>query len=173
MRVLIVYESMFGSTETIAKAIAEGMAPAVGAEVVNVDDAPEELSGFDLLVVGGPTHVHGMTRPSTRKGAEKQAPGGVRSRRLGVREWLAALEPPPAALTAAVFDTRLDKPRWLTGSAAKGAAKALKRRHIRLAAAPESFYVTTGTPPELADGESARARGWGTTLATHMTAHVR
>lgn len=170
MRALIVYESMFANTERIAKAIAEGMGPDADPEVVNVDDAPEELSGVDLLVVGGPTHVHGMTRPSTRKAAAEQATGDVRSHG-GVREWLTTVKP-SAGLRAAAFDTRVDKPRWLTGSAAKGEAKALKRNHIKLVAAPESFYVTGATPPELADGEVGRASAWGTRLASEITAHA-
>lgn len=170
MRALIVYESMFANTEKIANAIAEGMGPDISPEVMNVDDAPAELSGVDLLVVGGPTHVHGMTRASTRKAAAEQATEGVRSHQ-GVREWLTALTA-PAGLRAAVFDTRLGKPRWLTGSAAKGEAKALRRNHITLVTRPQSFYVTGGEPPELADGEPARAREWGTTLATKITANA-
>ena len=169
MRALIVYESMFGTTETIANEIAKGMPPDVSAEVVNVDDAPDELDGVDLLVVGGPTHVHGMSRPSTRKGAADQTTGALRSER-GIREWLTALEPAPAGLAAAVFDTRIDKPRWLTGSAARGAAKMLKQHHIRVIAPPESFYVSTGSPPAAAEGEPARARDWGHAIAAELTA---
>ncbi|MTD59193.1 flavodoxin family protein [Amycolatopsis pithecellobii] len=168
MRALVVYESMFTNTEKVAKAIVEGLGADVSAEVVNVDDAPDELAGVDLLVVGGPTHVHGMTRPSTRKAAAEQATGDVRSH-IGVREWLATLKSPPAALCAAAFDTRLNKPRWLTGSAARGVAKELKRSRIKLVTAPQSFYVTGATPPELADGECARARDWGSALATEVS----
>ncbi|NKQ51807.1 flavodoxin family protein [Amycolatopsis sp. K13G38] len=163
MRALIVYESMFGNTEVIARAIADGLAAET--EVVNVDDAPDALAGFDLLVVGGPTHVHGMSRASTRKSAQDQASDGVRSRK-GIRDWLDSLKPAPAGLAAATFDTRIGKPRWLTGSAAVGAAKALKRRHIRVIAKPESFYVNTATPPELGGDERARAQEWGRSIAT-------
>ncbi|GAA4659358.1 MULTISPECIES: flavodoxin family protein [Amycolatopsis] len=169
MRALIVYESMFGNTEAVAKAVAGGMAPEVSAKVVNVDDAPGDLAEFDLLVVGGPTHVHGMSRPATRKSAAEQAKDGVCSRG-GVREWIASLKPVPAGLLAVTFDTRLDKPRWLVGSAAAGAAKALERRHVRIICKPESFFVTTAEPPALAGGERERAWGWGTAIAAEMTA---
>jgi flavorubredoxin len=56
MRALIVYESMFGNTFAIAKSIAEGLAPHMTAEVVEVGQAPTELGPeFQLIVVGGPT----------------------------------------------------------------------------------------------------------------------
>ncbi|WP_283138115.1 hypothetical protein [Rhizohabitans arisaemae] len=39
---------------------------------------------IDILVVGGPTHVFGMTWPSTRKSAAEQAPGELVSRGRGM-----------------------------------------------------------------------------------------
>lgn len=170
MRALIVYESMFGNTELIARAIADGLAPITRAEVVNVDDAPAGLDGVDLLVVGGPTHVHGMSRPTTRQSAAEQAADGVRSQQRGVREWLGSLGPAPAGVRAAVFDTRIHKARWIVGSAAQGVAKLLSRRHYSLAAEPESFFVTTKEPIELLPGELRRARDWGNALAVQSAA---
>jgi hypothetical protein len=157
MRILVVFESMFGATEQIARAVGRGLA----AEVVNVDDAPTDLSGVDLLVVGGPTHVHGMSRAETRKSAAEQGEQPTRSG-TGVREWLDSLGPVPRGLPVAAFDTRIDKPRLLTGAASVGIVKRLRRLGCRASAAAESFFVgTDAAGTGLAAGELARAEAWG------------
>jgi flavodoxin-like protein len=168
MRALVVYESMFGGTELIARAVGEGLAMQGSVDVVNVDAAPTAIENVDLLVVGGPTHAHGMSRPSTRQGAAQQATGGIRSGN-GIREWLDALVASRPGMQAAVFDTRLAKPRWLTGSAAKAAAKRLRRHGYPLLAQPESFLVGSESA-ELLPGEQERARSWAHTLGTTVAA---
>jgi flavodoxin len=56
MSSLVVYESMWGNTKTVAEAVAEGIGRDVA--VVHVADAPVLVpSDVDLLVVGGPTHA--------------------------------------------------------------------------------------------------------------------
>lgn len=164
MRVLLVYESMFGNTQKIANSIAEGLLRYARVDLVEVGDASTgPLDGdIDLLIVGGPTHARGMSRPSSRASAVKQAKDGVISARTGLREWLEALQPPKAT-PAAAFDTRLDKPGWLVGSAARGAAKRLRRAGCELIVAPRSFVVTGGEGPPR-DGELERARRWGAAL---------
>src|SRR5262249_1708788 len=69
MRAVVVYESMFGNTRTVAEAIAAGLSSSsVPTTVVSVFSKEDvDLHGVDLLVVGAPTHVHGM--PSTRSRA--------------------------------------------------------------------------------------------------------
>ncbi|HKS43634.1 MAG TPA: flavodoxin domain-containing protein [Amycolatopsis sp.] len=166
MHAVVIYESMLGNTEKIARAIAEGLSPRVPADVVNVDKATPELAGADLIVVGGPTHVHGMSRSSTRDGARKQASGEIRSA-TGIREWLEGLGAAPDGALAATFDTRLGQPRWLTGSAARGAAKLLRRHGYRLLVPAESFFVVT-KPDRLVDGELDRAHRWGERLADRV-----
>ena len=81
MRAVVVYESMFGNTHAIADAIGKGLGqglePADNVVVVPVVEAGRDGSGYaDLLVVGGPTHFHGMSRARTRKwaGATAQKP---------------------------------------------------------------------------------------------------
>ena len=74
MQAVIVYESMFGSTKKVAEAIAGGLADGAEVSVVPVTSAGAHiLDGADLVVVGGPTHTHGMSRPGTRKMAGKRA----------------------------------------------------------------------------------------------------
>ena len=71
MKALVVYESMYGNTAEIGEAIAASLR----AHELEVDAgpitrfAPSELAGFDLVVVGGPTHAHGMSMSATRKTA--------------------------------------------------------------------------------------------------------
>ncbi|RJQ87280.1 flavodoxin family protein [Amycolatopsis panacis] len=161
MRAIVVYESMFGNTEEVAYAVGEGCG---ASEVFAVNQAPGDLRGYDLLVVGAPTHVHGLSRPSTRKAAAEQEQGGARTGEPGLREWLGAFAALPPALETAVFDTRIGKPRWLTGSAARSAAKIL-RDLGRAPAEVESFLVEgDGPDTKLVAGEATRARDWGAGL---------
>ncbi|HEX2498254.1 MAG TPA: flavodoxin domain-containing protein [Actinomycetes bacterium] len=165
MRALVVYESMFGNTRRIAEAIAAGLEMSAQVDLVAVGSAPAVLADdLDLVVVGGPTHAHGMTRPGTRTSAAEQAADTVTPAGTGLRDWLEAIRPRPG-LAAATFDTRFDKPGWLTGSAARGAAKRLQRSGCRLVASPESFYVL-GTTGPVQDGELDRAYDWGRALGS-------
>src|SRR6476661_58109 len=68
MRALIVYETMYGSTRTIAEHIALGLADRFEATLVPVADATTDLAAAaDLVVCGAPTHAHGLPRPGTRR----------------------------------------------------------------------------------------------------------
>jgi hypothetical protein len=164
MRALVVYESMFGNTQTIADAVAGGVAHRMPVDAVEVGGAPATLDDdVTLLVVGGPTHAFGMSRPRTRQDAATQAPDGLVSTRTGLREWLAALRA-PVGIAAAAFDTKVSKPN-LPGSAARAAEKRLRRLGFRIAAPAESFYVG-GTLGPLLDGEQDRALHWGDQLGT-------
>jgi flavodoxin len=178
MRALVVYESMYGNTHTIADAIAAGLGDADGVDEVRslpvVHATPADLEGMDLVVVGGPTHVHGMTRESTRtaaiEGAQKpdsdlevdpDADPGE-----GVRDWLAEIGSGNGA-AAAAFDTRIDKPSLVTGRASKGIDRALRHHGFAPAVKPQSVLVTTEN--DLLDGEAERAREWGRSLAAHAS----
>ncbi len=64
---------------------------------------------------------------------------------------------------AAVFDTRFNKPMWLTGSASKEIARRLRGKGYSITGT-QSFLVQT-TGGTLADGERERAVVWGRALA--------
>jgi len=167
MDAVVVYESMFGNSERVARAVAEGLGERVGVTVLDVDDpaaAPEGLQDADLLVAGGPTHAFGMTRPATRADAVQRATGDVSGRTRGLREWVESVPRQGDARLAATFDTRVTKVKPLPGSAARGAAKVLRRAGFRMLVAPASFYVGDVEGP-LDDGELDRARAWGRSLA--------
>src|SRR4051794_9768742 len=109
MKVLVVYESMWGNTGQVAEAVARGLG---GAPVHEVTDASTiDLADVDLLVLGGPTHAFSMTREATRRDAHRQgASFGVEQR--GIRELLAEL-PAGFDVPVATFDTRVAKVRHL------------------------------------------------------------
>src|ERR1017187_1262068 len=102
MQVVIVYESMYGNTHLVAGAIEAGFAPGADVTVVPVSAArPELLDEAALVVVGGPTHVHGMSRAATRKGAAEAAQKPDSGPTLepdalspGLREWFGTLAVP-------------------------------------------------------------------------------
>jgi Flavodoxin domain len=165
MRSLVVYESWFGNTLQVAKHIASALAAEGEVELVSVDDPLPPLDDVDLVVVGAPTHVHGLSSMRSRDAALDQGANGI-DPGIGVRGWIDNL-PHGEGLRMAVFDTRADKPELLVGSAARGIARRLRRRGYRLVAEPESFFVY-GTSGPLEVGELERAAEWATALASEV-----
>lgn len=166
MRIAVVYESLYGNTRRIAEAIADGLGDAADVSLVNVREAsPAMVADLDLLVAGGPTHVHGTSSRLSRKGAaddadkKRRTPPDVEGAPL--RDWLDAL-PRVDGLRAATFDTRLDKPKLLVGTAAKGVAKRLHQRGYEVVG--EESFLVGGTEGPLLPDEIARARAWGQSL---------
>lgn len=161
MKAVVIYESMFGNTRLVAEAIAEGMAHYAAVELYEVSQAPHSIpADVDVLVVGGPTHAFGLSRPQTRHDAAQKAADELVSPGIGIREWIAALPSNDGKIASAAFDTKISKPAWLPGSAARGAAKRLRQLGFREATPATSFYVTDVTGPLVHD-ELSRARGWG------------
>jgi flavodoxin len=145
---LVVYATRTGNTRLTAEAIADGLRSGGSAEVRAVTDDPATLpNDLDVLVVGGPTEGHGMPEP--------------------IASFLDRL--PERACTgraAAAFDTRLQWPRWLSGSAADGIRQRLEGAGALRPVPTESFAVTM--KPELVPGELDRARAWGAALAASL-----
>ena len=167
MKAIVVYESMWGNTEQVARAVAAGLSESLAVEVTDVASAPAEPgSEFSLIVVGGPTHAFSMSRPATR--ADAHARGAEHGEDVaGVREWLDQLPPAHRAQAVATFDTKVTKMRRLPGSAAKSAAKAASRHGYERPRFVESFYVQDMEGP-LLDGELDRATEWGRHLASSV-----
>lgn len=161
MRALVVYESLWGNTGQVARAIATTLSTQADVDVLDSDGAPTSVAGYDLLVVGGPTHAFSMTRASTRADAVTTRSAPHEPAR-GIREWLDALERPPEHIPAVAFDTRVEKPR-LPGSAAKAARHELRSLGFDTGIKHETFHVH-GYEGPLVDGELDRAREWATTL---------
>ncbi len=173
MRALVVYESMFGNTRLIAERVAFGLGPDADVTLCAVGDVEaHQLAELDLLVVGGPTHVHGMSTSLSRKSAHETADDPKNDLHLddgaegeGLRDWLATIEKMPHVAGAA-FDTRIDGPAILTGRAAKTIGRRLTSHGLTLLAPPESFLVDKDTA--LLPGEAGRAERWGRLLASAL-----
>jgi hypothetical protein len=160
---VVVYESSFGNTKSIAEAIAFGLAGDV--ELVEANDAPTRLgSEVALLVVGGPTHAFTMSRPKTRRSAAEMT--GSNPARIGIREWIDEMSM-LSTTPVATFDTKVEHPR-LPGSAARAAARRLRKAGVSVVVEPQTFYVL-GTPGPLKEGERDRAHVWGARLASLVT----
>ena len=146
MHSIVIYASRSGNTRTIAEAVAGSLRRRGDADVHDVETAPTTIPpGIDLVVFGGPTEGHGMSEP--------------------MKAYLSKLEGDSVRNVAcAVFDTRLDWPRWLSGSAADRISDELRERGARMIAREESFIVTM--EPTLEPDEEKRAVAWGDRLAT-------
>ncbi|MEJ8278166.1 flavodoxin family protein [Pseudonocardia spirodelae] len=159
MHAQIVVESLFGNTRAVAEALADGLRSSGYDVDLDPPDPATPLRAGELLVVLGPTHAFGMTRPATRQEALRR--GAADGSGDGIREWIDRLPAagPDAPVTVCV-DTRVSGP--VPGSAARAAARALRHRGYRAAAPPCSFRVTGDGP--LRPGELDRARAWGASL---------
>jgi flavodoxin len=156
MRILVAYDTTFGNTERIARAIADALAEAgaVEARPIGEVQAPD-IEAVDLFVAGGPTQRHGAS------------PALV--------AWLQELARSDLSRTrAAVFDTRYPMAKLWSGSAADAIARWLRRAGCTLVGPPESFFVETDAPEpgegrrhdlaRLQLGEAERAAVWARRL---------
>ncbi len=140
MKALIVYDSVYGNTEKIAKAIGGAIIGEV--KVLRVDEAnPSELKTIDLFIVGSPTQG-GRPTPAIRDFLNKVP------------------EPSLQGINVAAFDTRIStKLVGAFGYAAGRIAGNLKGKGGTLIASPEGFFVKSTKDP-LREGELERAAVW-------------
>ncbi|MBL7931481.1 MAG: flavodoxin domain-containing protein [Bacteroidia bacterium] len=137
MKSLVIYDSNFGNTKTIAELIAATL----HCEARHVSKASlEAMKNVDLLVVGSPINAW---RPTP-----------------AIQKFLSSLE----ALTnvrAAGFDTRMKT--FLSGNAAKRINNQLKQKGAKIIAQPKGFYVT-GKEGPLEANEKENAANWANEL---------
>jgi flavodoxin I len=140
MRALVVYDSVYGHTKTIAQAVGEAIPGEV--EVLHAGQAKvSELGTYDLLIVGAPTHG-ARPSPDAKAFLDKIQPFALKG------------------VNVAAFDTRMtNKLITLFGVAAPKIAKALKEKGASLVGSPAGFFVTGGEGP-LKEGEVERAAAW-------------
>jgi hypothetical protein len=175
MHTLVLFESMYGNTHAIAKAIGEGARSSGEATVIPAHESTTDLIGWaDLVIVGGPTHARGMSTEASRRSAmaAAAAPDGwsdvaldAYAAGLGVREWLDGVDDAQGK-PAVAYDTRVFGPSVFTGRAASAIDKGLRAHGFRVVAKAESFAIDTHQ--RLRYGEVDRARKWGARIAASI-----
>lgn len=161
MKALILFDSLYGNTEKVARAVAAGMGetPGAGGEVAILriaDVTTKRLAGLDLLVVGSPTQRFRAT-PAVTSLLKAIPQGGL----TGVK--------------VAAFDTRMTEQEinqtrilaffvGIFGYAAEPLTKLMKQKGGTLVVPPEGFLVQ-GMEGPLVEGELERARAWGREMA--------
>lgn len=140
MKTLVVYDSAYGNTEKIARAIGEAITGEVRVLHVGEVSSPE-LETFELLIVGSPTQGGRPTKAI--QDFIKKAPVTVFE-----------------GTNVAAFDTRIpSRLARIFGYAAGRIARSLKSKGGNLVVPPEGFFVE-GTEGPLKEGEVERAAGW-------------
>jgi len=168
LRAVVVYESIFGNTRTIAEALGDGLRQVFDTSVLPVEEATTDvIATADLVAVGGPTHVHAMSRPTTREAAREAAREraltiDASANGLGLREWFADIGPQPQAVAFA-FDTRREMPQSITGRAGHGIARRLRRCRFSNVRDAGTFFVDKND--KLLAGETERATEWARAFA--------
>jgi len=142
MKILIIYDSVFGNTEKIAQTIGNAVGSQKDVQILRVSDVkPEQLMGLKLLIVGSPTHG-GRPTSAIRDFLNKVSESVIRG------------------INVAAFDTRFStRLVRIFGYAAGRIADSLKRNGGTLIVSPEGFFVK-GKEGPLKEGELERAASW-------------
>lgn len=153
MKALVIYDSAYGNTEAIAKAV--GQALGEDTQVVRVGDADwNNLNQYEMVIVGSPTQA-GRPTPAV-KAFLKNIPAGS----------LKGVE-------VTGFDTRIDSRAQgfmlrtfmgFLGYAAGRIARQLETKGGRLVKEPHGFFVEDKEGP-LGEGERERAAEWASSIA--------
>ena len=148
MKALVVYDSRFGNTEKIARAIGGGISGDV--RVLHAGEAKtSDLESVGFLIVGSPTQGFRSTKP-VQAFIDSIPAGGLKG------------------IDIAAFDTRMSAAeagrglRWLMNTGGYAAARienALKKKGGTPALPPEGFFVKDREGP-LKEGEEERAAEW-------------
>ena len=165
MPAIVVYESHWGNTAAIARAIAEGIGS--GARALSTAEASAaEIAGAERIVAGAPLLGFSLPTESMLKNIAANAgkdPTPPDLSHPAMRAWLDGLA--KGSGRAAAFETRI---WWSPGSAAKAILKKLEALGYVPAAKAERFIVQGKYGP-LRDGELDRAKAWGAELTRAKT----
>jgi hypothetical protein len=161
MKAVVVYESLWGNTAAVARAIAEGIGPET-AVLSTGEVTPGQVEGADLIVAGAPIQGFSLPTDRMRAGIKPDTDPAPDLSAPTLRSWLEQL--PAGHARSAAFDTKI---RWSPGSAASVIDRELARAGFAPLANPEHFIVT-GQHGPLREGELERARLWGGQLAAAL-----
>jgi flavodoxin len=151
MKILVTYATRHGNTRRIAEAVAAALEARGQVRLAPIEELTGIEAGIELFIVGGPTEGHGVTPPVVQF-FDRLAPGSLRG------------------IPAAAFDTRMNWPRFLSGSAAAKIVQRLRQEGARVLE-PEGSFLVSGKP-ELAPDELQRASEWALTLADQLAPAV-
>ncbi len=156
MKALVVYDSIYGNTEQIARAIGDALQSQADVQILRVGDVkPEHMVGLSLLVAGAPTHGS-MASPAMKAWLKALAPNslrGVKVAAFDTRMAVSDIKPAIAAFFVKLF-----------GYAAQPIANSLTKRGGTLVIPAEGFFVKDTQGP-LKDGEIERAAAWSRQIA--------
>lgn len=163
MKGIVVYESHWGNTAAIARAIAEGLGDE--ARALTTDEATDEVvRTAEVIVAGAPVMAFSLPSEAMLRAVANDpkapAPGDISH--PSMREWLERLPAGRAAVSS--FETAL---RFSPGSARGAIEKAFVRAGYRKLADPRRFIVKGSYGP-LRDGELDKARAWGAALRSAL-----
>lgn len=150
MRALLIYDSIFGNTEKVAKALSSGMRE----EGIEVDCMRANsvdigtLGNYDMIVIGGPTHKVGLSE--TMKTFTKQL------KKADVKNKLAF-----------AYDTKYNK--RFAGSAANRIERRMKQYGMKIVMSHVSAVVL-GREGPLEDGTEEKFKQIGGELARLVVA---
>ena len=164
MKAVVVYESLWGNTAAIARAIAEGIGPEARA-LSTAEASGTAIADAELVVAGAPVLAFRLSTDKVRESVAAnpgRAPAPPDLSHPSMRSWLDTL--PKGHGRSAAFETRM---RWSPGGATAGIDRGLERAGYRPVAKAQRFIVK-GTYGPLRDGELERARLWGAELARAM-----
>jgi flavodoxin len=153
MKVLIIYDSVFGNTEQIAQAIGNALGSQEDVEILRVSNVkPEQLTGLKLLIVGSPTRGFRPTPAISDllKSIPKNGLKGVQVAAFDTRFTMDEIESSVFILPILVN---------IFGYAVKPIADRLKKKGGELIIPPEGFFVE-GIEGPLKEGELERAADW-------------
>jgi len=144
-KAIVIYDSKFGNTEEIAKALSEGMKKeSLEVDCVKVDNVNlNKLGEYEILAIGAPTQMFSISKP--------------------MKEFLKKLENLNIqGKRAFAFDTKL-KSRF-AGSAAKGIEKQLKKLQMTIIR-PCASAIVNGAEGPLEEGAEEKFSQIGSEIA--------
>lgn len=147
-RAAIIYDTRFGNTEMVAKALEEGMKKhGAIVDCFRIDEVDvRKLGDYDFLAIGGPTHTFGPSRP--------------------MKDFLQKLENVNISSKGAfAFDTKYGS--RFAGSAGKRIEKKLKKLGMSIVKSHVSAIVKGGEGP-LEDGAEETFKQIGADIAKSL-----
>ena len=155
MKILVVYDTYFGNTEKVAKAIGGALDGDV--QVLRINDiSAEQLTGLDYLILGSPTRAFKPTKAITNflNHLSTGALSGVKVAAFDTRMDIKKVNNKVLTLMASIF-----------GYAAKPIGTRLQKKGGNLVGEPEGFIVEDSEGP-LKEGELVRASNWAKKIIT-------